>query len=145
MRRSSPISTLHQLCGDPAEEWRRRFLYYSLGQSRDQDPEYMKLLGEKKARNRLRNYLTWHQLRIANISLGAKADCTVCGANNVLASHIVLHSEPRKKPLYETIIKLISTKDSLSNLAGLDKGILSDFWLFYKKSFKFKTRPKITI
>ena len=41
LRKSSPIRILHQLCGDPADEWRRRKLYHSLGRElRNTDPEY---------------------------------------------------------------------------------------------------------
>ena len=79
LRKSSPIRILHQLCGDPADEWRRRKLYHSLGRElRNTDPEYLRLAEEKKKRALLRKHLTWPRLRLACISLGAKAECTQC-------------------------------------------------------------------
>ena len=142
MRRSSPISVIHQLCGDPAEEWRRRYLYYKLGLDRDSDVEYKKLVEDKATRKKLRKHLTWPRLRIACISLGAKADCTVCGDERVLVSHILLHASTRRA-IYETIMKLVATRESLTNLAGLEEETLKDFWLFYKKTFRFKIKTRL--
>ena len=69
MPRSSPISVLHQITGDPEKEWRRRNLYYKLGKERENDKEY-NLVEEKKRIKKLRKTLSWPLLRTACISLG---------------------------------------------------------------------------
>ena len=141
LRKSSPIAVLHQICGDPGEEWRRRYLYFSLGPERNANDEYNDLVARKLMRKTIRKWLTWPQLRIANISLGARADCMICGESSVLVHHVIEHARERKAS-YKTIITLVAKKDSIQCLAGLDLNILASFWVFYKKNFKFKIKDK---
>ena len=106
------------------------------------DREYTDLMELTEKRKRIRKTLTWPQLRIACISLGARADCAECGEESLLISHIVDHAKG-KKAVYHTIIKLIATKDSISNLAGLELSTLSGFWIYYKKLFRFKMKRRL--
>ena len=140
LRRSSPIKVLHQLCGDPAEEWERRNLYYMIGkEARSTDTQYIEMVKKKRDRVRIRKYLSWPALRLACISLSAKGNCVECGEENVLPAHITKHAG-RDSTIFNTILELIKTEDSLSNLAGLDIAILKRCWILYKKIFKFKPR-----
>ena len=76
LRRSSPIRILHQLCGDPKEEWKRRNMYYMLGsENRTTNVEYTKLVQDKTERTELRNRMTWQTLRVACLPLKAKGIC----------------------------------------------------------------------
>ena len=105
-------------------------------------PRILKIGEEKKKRALLRKHLTWPRLRLACISLGAKAECTQCGEGNVLPSHIISHAG-EDKDIFNTIFGLIRTEQSISNLAELEEETLKKCWLFYKKTFKFKPKLKM--
>ena len=113
---------------------------YMIGsESRLVDLQYIDMIKKKKDRAKLRRHISWSALRLACISLSAKRNCADCGEENVLPSHIAKHAG-RYNNLFNTVIALIKTNDSLTNLAGLDDEILKKCWILYKKNFKFKPR-----
>ena len=108
---------------------------------RENDKEYRDLVEEKKRIKKLRKTLSWPLLRTACIPLGAKADCGECGEKRIDLKHIITHAGENRY-IYDTILKLIGTKDSVTNLAGLEMEVLRSFWIYYKKNFKFMPKKK---
>ena len=73
------------------------------------------------------------------VNVSAKVNYADCGEENLLPSHIAKHAG-RYNNFFNTVIALIKTNDSLSNLAGVDDEILKKCWILYKNNFKFKPR-----